>query len=374
MRDDSQRDNDDRWFVLGKGSLGCLWATMLRQCGCPVTLLVRDGNAGDSKAIELTYVPPTKDSNIGGAESGNFESENDARLQLTPTQASLKSVFQLEQSSPAALTQTNTPIDRLLIATKSYDAVTALNQVKALLSDNARVIVLCNGLGFHQNLYEQLQASSKTIEFYVGVTSEGALLQSDSVVRHTGRGLTRIGTYAPPQPHRSTAAPSVNPSNKHVLAKGGDALLPSGCALAIEYTVSINQAIVQKFFINCAINPLTALYDCLNGDLLKNETHYHGFKLLCAELQALYNAYNKQTDPNSSLARFDLLTQASHVASVTRANASSMLCDYRAGRPMELATLNAQAIKMAHDLGIECPINAQLVSKLLDPNRGAALD
>ncbi|MDA8853018.1 hypothetical protein N9I54_01240, partial [bacterium] len=59
-------------------------------------------------------------------------------------------------------------------------------------------------------------------------------------------------------------------------------------------TVSINQAIVQKFFINCAINPLTALYDCLNGDLLKNETHYHGFKLLCAELQTLYNAYNKQ--------------------------------------------------------------------------------
>jgi hypothetical protein len=41
---------------------------------------------------------------------------------------------------------------------------------------------------------------------------------------------------------------------------------------------------------------------------------------------------------------------------------------------MELATLNAQAIKMAHDLNIECPINVQLVGKLLDPNRGAALD
>jgi 2-dehydropantoate 2-reductase len=374
MQDDSQRPNQDRWFVLGKGSLGCLWATMLRQCGCPVTMLVRDGSAGDSKAIELTYVPPTEAIDIGGAESGNFESQNGERLQPIPAQASPKSVFQLEQSSPAALTQTNTPIDRLLIATKSYDAVTALNQVKALLSDNARVIVLCNGLGFHQNLYEQLQASSHTIKFYAGVTSEGALLQSDSVVRHTGRGLTRIGTYAPPHRHASTAAASVNPLNQRASPQGADPLLPPDCALAIEYTASIDQAIVQKFFINCAINPLTALYDCLNGDLLQNETHYHGFKLLCAELQALYNAYNKQTDPNSSLARFDLLTQASHVASVTRANISSMLCDYRAGRPMELATLNAQAIKMAHDLNIECPINVQLVGKLLDPNRGAALD
>ena len=374
MQDAPQRSNQGRWFVLGKGSLGCLWAAMLRQSGCPVTMLVRDGSAGDSKSIELTYVPPTEAINIGGAESGNFESQSGERLQPTPAQASAKSVFQLEQSSPAALTHTNTPIDRLLITTKSYDAVTALNQVKALLSDDARVIVLCNGLGFHQNLYEQLQASSHTIEFYAGVTSEGALLQSDSVVQHTGRGLTRIGIYAASHRQANTAADSVNPLNQRALPQGADPLLPPDCTLAIEYTASIDQAMVQKFFINCAINPLTALYDCLNGQLLQNETYYHGFKLLCAELQTLYNAYNKQTDLNSSSAGFDLLTQASLVASVTRANISSMLCDYRAGRPMELATLNAEAVKMARDLNVECPINVQLVGKLLEPNRRAGLD
>ena len=374
MPDDSHNLNHDHWFVLGKGSIGCLWATRLRQCGCPVTMIVRDSSAGDSKAIELTYVPPTEDSKVVGTELGHSASDNGARLQPTPAQANAKSVFQLEQSSPAALTHANTPIDRLLIATKSYDAVTALNQVKALLSDNARVVVLCNGLGFHQTLYEQLQASSNTIEFYAGVTSEGALLESDRVLRHTGRGLTRIGTYIPTNPSPNTVDPDVNPSKQRCLAQDADAVFPLNFSLAIEYTNLIHQAMVQKFFINCAINPLTALYGCLNGELLQNETHYHGFKLLCAELQTLYNAYNNQSDPDRSLAMFELLTQASHVASVTRANASSMLCDYRAGRTLELATLNMQAIKMGQDLNIECPINAQLVSNLLDLNRRAVLE
>ena len=131
------------------------------------------------------YHPP-KIVKVVGTELGHSASDNGARLQPTPAQANAKSVFQLEQSSPAALTHANTPIDRLLIATKSYDAVTALNQVKALLSDNARVVVLCNGLGFHQTLYEQLQASSNTIEFYAGVTSEGALLESKQGVKAHG--------------------------------------------------------------------------------------------------------------------------------------------------------------------------------------------
>eukprot|EP01051_Picozoa_sp_SAG22_P026019 SAG22_NODE_7997_length_692_cov_1.721754_1_plen_81_part_01 len=54
-----------RWYVLGKGAVGCLWASHLARSGTPVTLLVRRQAAPLPGAAVRVQI---EDAHGGGAE------------------------------------------------------------------------------------------------------------------------------------------------------------------------------------------------------------------------------------------------------------------------------------------------------------------
>ncbi|MBT8148601.1 MAG: 2-dehydropantoate 2-reductase [Gammaproteobacteria bacterium] len=309
-------DNND-WYILGAGAIGCLWAAMLAKLQLNVTLLHRRTGTVGIEPVTLKYA------------SGN-SSES----------------YPVYSTTAPDLREQQCQINQLLVATKSYDVVAAINDILPLLGSQAKVITLCNGYGMHSEIVECLNKQKPEIELYAAASSEGALLQAPLHIRHTGRGVTRIGPLQ--------GVSSKNP-------------LPPQLALNVEYVNNIEFNLLQKFFINCVINPLTAIYDCNNGFLLSDQNAYADFCQLCSELQTVYDAVVLHLGDFGMVPHgidFDLHENALDVAKSTADNLSSMLQDYRAGRQLELRYLNREASAMARRMGIACPLNALILNKL----------
>ena len=132
------------WHVLGAGSLGSLWATRLAQAGLPVRLILRN------PARLAAY------HQAGG---------------LTLVEAQQSSLYPLSAENLDA----HTPIRRLLVACKAYDAEEAVARLAPRLSPGAELILLQNGLGSQQAVADLLPQSQ-----CIGASStEGAYREND---------------------------------------------------------------------------------------------------------------------------------------------------------------------------------------------------
>ncbi len=102
----------------------------------------------------------------------------------------------------------------------------------------------------------------------------------------------------------------------------------------------------RKLALNCAINPLTVLHDCRNGELLQHREQLSG---LCEELVELLEAGGQPA------AASDLQGEVLRVIEATAANYSSMYQDVRLGRRTEIAYLLGHACRSADSLGLALP-------------------
>ncbi|NNC54981.1 MAG: hypothetical protein HKO07_04575 [Pseudomonadales bacterium] len=196
---------------------------------------------------------------------------------------------------------------------------------------------------------------------FIAVSSEGALLEAPLSVLHTGRGSTAIGEHT-----QATGGSTTLDRAELFKALGFPAQLNIDCT----HNSNIHRAVLQKVFINCVINPLTAMFNCRNGELLSNARYHASFVALCAELQAVYNALERESNSAAAAAgepapkAFELAQRAAKVARATAANQSSMLSDWLAGRRLELDSLNCHIGEAARELGIACPLNTGIIEQL----------
>jgi len=131
--------------------------------------------------------------------------------------------------------------------------------------------------------------------------------------------------------------------------------------LSCSVSTSMRELMWHKVAINCVVNPLTAMLDCDNGDLLGklhgplvqgilSETH-------AVMLAVLGNADQVQTPP-------ELLLSIKEVLRATRYNSSSMREDVRRGRPTEIHQINGAVVQEGARQGILCPINEHVVAMI----------
>lgn len=319
--------------------MGCLWACHFRALGHEVTLLSR--HCIDRESISIAYQPSYN-------TTENVSSPASYRVNT----ASSKTYSSI--ASPAG------NIENLFITTKSQDALDALQSVGHLLNLNSQVITLCNGMGYHQSIADYLATLPGNITLLAGVCSDGALLETSSntySLSHTGKGITYIGHFP------DKAGPPISSFPLQTKPRNG--------LLNIKPCSAIEVRIMQKFFINCAINPLTTIYQCHNGELLTNPDAKETFTKLCHELQRIYDATlpnrkRKKMQIPKEAGAFDVLQVASSVAENTSNNYSSMLRDYQQGRPLELKHLNAYLLELATESKLESPLSNDIHEQLVD--------
>ena len=326
------------WYIIGAGAIGCLWACALREAGCEVTLLVKSQSNHDLATCDQTV-----------EYSALF---NDKAKQR----------FTVEILEQKQLCRENRTISHLIIATKAQNALAALNPILPQLSHSAKVLCLSNGLGIHQALLTALkyQSESKSEfssekhgrQLLQGVSSDGARLDQPFKVKHTGKGHTYVGCY-------EADKLSATDSSVQALQPLADLEL-ANLFLNTSIVDNIEERIWQKALVNCVINPLTAFYQCTNGELFINAERKTKVHALCEELANIV----KQTQCPISTTTAQIISDTKTIALLTEKNTSSMLTDLKNGRALELEHLNRYFIRRAEQYAVPCPINLDLVNIL----------
>lgn len=282
------------WHILGAGSLGCLWAARLAAQHDPVQLILRHHDA------------------IARYQSTPGVGLSDAQRQHTdyyPISAQLATDRQ--------------PIEYLLLACKAYDAQAAIEQVAHRLTHSSVVILLQNGLGSQQAIQNMLPE----IRCIAASSTEGAYLAEPFHSVFAGAGQVWLGDLHP----------NLHPAPEHLLTVLNAAGIPC------NWTPHIAHDLWRKLAINCAINPLTVIYDCQNGGL---SAHTEQINTLCTELEQLLLAAGQPE------AAHDLARRVWTVIENTAANSSSMRQDVHNQRRTEISYMTGFAC--AQSLALEC--------------------
>lgn len=296
------------WHILGAGSIGCLWAAHFCQQGIKPCVLLR----------------PERYERIGSRE---------VNLSITWLDGSIDT-FPVEIASVSEL---QAPVQNLLVCTKATDALRAIEPLSPWLTNDSNILLLQNGMGSQQEITRQFSNS----RIWTGSTTDGAWLKEPFNVCHAGRGMTWLG--------------SLNPD----IANSDHPFIQSfqNFPLSVEYCENIEEKLWEKLAVNCAINGLTALYDCRNGELVEDSKIASRLALLVEEVIQVQTAAGQRTNPA-------LLEVVQQVCRATGANYSSTCMDVRWGRKTELAYINGYLMDLAQSRGIQLPENQQLMSEL----------
>ncbi|PCI46207.1 MAG: hypothetical protein COB51_07570, partial [Moraxellaceae bacterium] len=193
----------------------------------------------------------------------------------------------------------------------------------------------------------------------IGITNEAAYRKACNHVYHAATGETWFGSYDSFQNDSSfnDSLPADTPTGRPPNAQLGDLysllqLAPKGI-----WDERISQRVWQKFAINCAINGLTVVYQCKNGELLDQQEKQHHLQKICHEIdQILIAAAHPPETP--------LYDKAVLIARQTAQNYSSMLQDFKNQKSLEIDYLNGYLCKLADQHNVHCEENRTLTQRL----------
>lgn len=132
--------------------------------------------------------------------------------------------------------------------------------------------------------------------------------------------------------------------------------------LHVSQVGNILEKMWVKLAVNCVVNPMTAMLDCDNGDLL-GRLHGPLVQGMLGELEQVMIA--ESVGRFNAPTKMGLLKEVKSVLQATRNNSSSMRQDILAGRPTEIGSLNLAVVEVGKQHGIECPINLEVGRMIL---------
>lgn len=173
---------------------------------------------------------------------------------------------------------------------------------------------------------------------FAAVTTEGALKPAGNEVVHTGVGATWIGAV-----HSEGEGGMAQDEAQKKLAE-----LLNLAGFDTFLSKDITSRVWQKLIMNSAINPLTAILQVHNGELLKRREALQLMRALYDEAAATAAKLGLAVDP-------DLWEQLLDVCRKTAGNRSSMLQDVLAGRTTEIDYITGGIIREAERAGLAVP-------------------
>jgi 2-dehydropantoate 2-reductase len=270
---------------------------------------------------------------------------NQERATLLAAQGILYETVEGQKRYPISVSsdpQAIGPMDVVLFCVKSQDLDGCLQSCLPLLSPHTLLVFLQNGIS-HLDIQERMNFSSAPA---FASSSEGATLLGPGHVLHAGRGITHLGFIQ-------------KPAEGQQLQLAELARLLQEAGLDVALSQDIRTQLWAKLFINAGINPLTALYNRTNGQLLTS----------CAARSRLKNIVHE----SEKVARacgitisVDPLQATLAVCKSTAKNISSMLQDRRHKRPTEIAAINGAIVSEGKRVGIATPFNEEVVQQIRD--------
>ncbi len=306
-----------RVAVIGVGAIGGLFGGLLHSSGHEVLFVERERKMPKLRAEGLKLIMP---------DSSTITVRADFRPDLSGVSG----------------------VDFCIVAVKAYDTKSAAGYV-ASAGLKCPVLLLQNGIGVEDEAEEVLGRAVAR-----GLTNCGAMAVEVGVVRVVGIAKTVLGSK-----DESLLAPC------HELA---DALKSAG--LPTEVTKNISGAIWAKAIVNSSINPLGALLNARNGELLENEHARALLAMVARESWSVASALGVE------LGARDPVEEVFAVARATYDNRNSMLMDLLRGKRTEVDYINGAIWRLATQRSLEAPLNKALyfMIKALEARRMRSLD
>lgn len=289
----------DSVLIVGTGALGCLFAARLAAAGQHVSILGNwsEGLAALNNRGVTLVLPDGKKRNYvvrAGSDPKEF--------------AGAKVAF---------------------VLVKAWQTEHAAQQLFESLAVDGIALTLQNGLGNREKLVAALGAERVVF----GVSTNGATLLGPGEVRAGGDGTITLGSH-----DRISAVE--------------DLLTSAG--FTTEIADDIESLAWSKLVVNAAINPLTALLDIPNGELLTRPTARELSAALAREVADV--AHKKGVILNFA----DPVAAAEDVAQRTAANISSMLQDVRREAQTEIDAICGAVVDAGKSLGVPTPANEMM--------------
>ncbi|MCW8332362.1 2-dehydropantoate 2-reductase [Vibrio paucivorans] len=281
--------------VLGPGAIGSLWATKLQQAGHNVSIW---GNQlAPHLSIQLDEQPSIQ------FENRKAESVENA--------------------------------DLILVTVKAWQVKGALEPLIAHIHPECMLLVIHNGMGAIDELAGQLQQP-----LLLATTTHGAYKPNANQVLHTGHGSTQVGGY------------NLKGEKCQFIQEVLNHALPS-----VVWNPDIQLALWTKLAINCAVNPLTAIEGCKNGQLAQ-PAYQPVLKNIVDEITLVMEA------EEYAISSATLFESVQSVIRNTADNLSSMHQDVFYHRKTEIDFITGYLLKKAREHGIPTPENQRLYDKI----------
>lgn len=218
------------------------------------------------------------------------------------------------------------PARYALVLVKSWQTDRAAGQLARCLAPDGLALTLQNGVGNREKLAQVLGPE----RVVWGATTLGATMLAPGLVRSGGDGVVTLGIHAGTEPLVD---------------------LLGHAAFVVDTVADISSTQWGKLVINACINPLTAILDVANGELLSIS---HARKLMgLVSREAASVAVAK----GIRLPYPDPVVASEAIARRTARNYSSMLQDVRRGAPTELDVITGAILKAGDQTGMPTPIN-----------------
>lgn len=213
--------------------------------------------------------------------------------------------------------------DLFIIAVKQYHLPTVIPHLRNI---HSKLLFVQNGMG-HLKYLEELSGSN---EVYVGVVEHGAFKKKANAVLHSGNGLIKVAAYA---------------------GKLADLQwLQDDSSFPFVLEADFKEMLTQKLIVNAMINPLTALFEVMNGTLLTNPYYKTIFTNYFNEIASLLEVENQN----------DVLQHVITICEKTAKNRSSMLRDIEEKRPTEIDAILGYILELAVEKQAYAPITNNL--------------
>lgn len=213
-----------------------------------------------------------------------------------------------------------------IVLVKSWQTKRVAEKLKGILAPDGMVLTLQNGLGNRETLARDLGAGRVAL----GVTTTGATLLGPGLVKVGGEGIISL-------------------EQNQALGPLEAALRSSNFNLQIVRDAK--SLVWGKLIINAAINPLTALLQVPNGELLSHPLARKAMSALAREAAEVAKA-EKVNLPFSNP-----IEAVEEVARKTAKNLSSMFQDVQRGAPTEIDAICGAVTRRGEAHGIETPYN-----------------
>lgn len=300
-------------LVIGSGSVGSLYGGLLAANSNEVVLLGRsfhiDVVRNNGLAIQGLF-----DFHVEPKYAGNFD-------YLYPI---------LEEQCE--------DIEYILVTTKAHQTRAAAEEITPIVPKSAVLISIQNGLGT-EDILKDLYPENIVLRT---ITSIGVNRPQPGLIDFTCEGQINLG---------------YNTEEEKEIAKKFLKLLTKA-GLNAKVTNNIIGMVFSKVILNCALNPLTAIHNVRNKEIIKQE------KLREEAIAIATEAWNVAKKMDVKLSVKNPIDFMFEVIKSTGENQNSMLDDILNKRKTEIEFLNGKIIELGEKMDIDVSHNKEIYDKV----------